>query len=356
VGGPALALGERNPRLKQSKEERKMESVQYLIFAGLLILGYMDATVSQAFRPDLDLVAREINPPEAAAETAVYFSRPVAIVYDQTHIFILDARDNDIKVFSKTGRFEVALGRKGEGPGEFSRPSDMDILGERIYVADGGNRRVQILDKNGAYQGGFKVSFPPWRILALDEERIIVAHLPSGFAGPEKVVHGFNSRGEILWEVLPSLVSGEPVHDAMQNQLFLRKGPRGDFFVIRILNDRLIRHFNRDGYLLGEKPVPAAQYPFQEISIPGRAGRKSTLKGFCWNCTTDGESLYLLIPEYSADKDLGPGRRIAAIGPAGNVEARIELPERISRLAVEGDTIYGIDLELRLRIFTVVEK
>jgi hypothetical protein len=356
VEGPALAHGERNPGLKQSKEERTMEALQALIFAGLLIVGCPNTTISQAVRPDLDLAAREISPPDAAADTAAYFSRPVAIAYDQTHIFVLDARDNDIKVFSKTGRFEVSLGRKGEGPGEFSRPSDMDILEERIYVADGGNRRVQILDKNGAYLGGYKVPFPPWRILALDEERIVLAHLPSGLAGPEKVVHGFNSRGEILWDVLPSLTSGDPVQDAMQNQIFLRKGAMGDFFVIRALNDRLIRHFSRDGYLLGEMAVPAAQYPFQKISIPGRAGRKSTLRGFCWNCATDGDSLYLLIPEYSADKDLGPGRRIAAVGPAGNVEARIELPDRISRLAVEGRAIYGIDLELRLRIFTVVKK
>ncbi len=330
-----------------------MESVPSLIFAGLLIMGCADAAVSQT--PGPNLTAREVRPPEAS-DTAVYFSRPVAIAYDQNHIYVLDARDHDIKVFSKSGRFEFSLGRKGEGPGEFSRPSDMDILGERIYVAEGGNRRVQILDKSGAYQGGFKVPFPPMRILALDEERIIVAHLPSGLAGPEKVVHGFTCNGESLWDILPSLVSGDPVHDAMQNQIFLRKGLRGDFFVIRALNDRLIRHFNRDGYLLRELAVPAAQYPFHEISVPGRAGRKSTLKGFCWNCAADGEFLYLLIPEYSTDKDLGPGRRIAAVGPAGNVEARIELPERISRIAVEGRTIYGIDLELRLRIFNVEKK
>ncbi len=334
-----------------------MKTVQFLIFAGLLFVICPDKAISQAFKPELDLAAREIRQAEASSDgTAMYFSRPVAIACDQNHIFVLDARDNDIKVFSKTGRFEVCLCRKGEGPGELSRPSDMDILGEKIYVADGGNRRVQILDKNGAHLGGFKVPFPPWRILALDEERIVVAHLPSGFSGPEKVVHGFNRRGEILWDVLPSLVSGEPIHDSMQNQLFLRKGSRGDFFVIRAMNDRHIRHFNRDGYLLGETAVPASQYPFQEIAIPGRGGRKNTLKGFCWNCAADGEYLYLLIPEYSADKDLGPGRRIAAVGPAGSVEARIELPERISRLAVEDRAIYGIDLELRLRIFSVERK
>ncbi len=334
-----------------------MEIIQFLIFAGLLFAACPDEAVSQTFKPELELSAREIRPSVAAAgETAAYFSRPVAITYDQNQIFVLDARDNDIKVFSKTGRFEVCLCRKGEGPGELSRPSDMDILGEKIYIADGGNRRVQILDKSGTYLGGFKVPFSPWRILALDEDRIVVAHLPSGFSGPEKVVHGFNDQGEILWDVLPSLVSGEPVHDSMQNQLFLRKGPRGDFFVIRTMNDRHIRHFNRDGYLLGETAVPASQYPFQEIEIPGRGGRKSTLKGFCWNCAADGEFLYLLIPEYSADKDLGPGRRIAAVGPAGSVEARIELPERVSRFAVEDKAIYGIDLELCLRIFSMEKK
>jgi DNA-binding beta-propeller fold protein YncE len=42
-------------------------------------------------------------------------------------------------------------GSEGSGPGQFQGPSGIDVLGDRIYIADKGNYRVQVWDLNGNY-------------------------------------------------------------------------------------------------------------------------------------------------------------------------------------------------------------
>jgi len=267
----------------------------------------------------------------------------------------LDMDDDDIKVFSKSGAFEYLIGRKGQGPGEFHLPSGLDILGDGLYVADSANRRVQVVDTKGRYLSGFRVPFSPHRILALGPERIVVMSLPSGRAGQEKVLHAFDSSGQLLWEAGDSFYSRDPVYDLMRNRWFMLKAAGGEFFLVRGANDRVVRRLDADGVLLGEAEV-TEKYPFQEIDIPGKEGKRRTLRSFCWNCASDRERLFLLVPERTEDGDLGPGRTIAVIDLAGEIVASIDLPERLTRIAVDGNTIFGIDLDARLRIFELEPK
>ena len=62
-----------------------------------------------------------------------------------------------ISRFAADGRFIRSYGRLGSGPGEFRTPHDM-ALDERgrLYVADRGNHRIQILDLEGHYLGEWK--------------------------------------------------------------------------------------------------------------------------------------------------------------------------------------------------------
>ena len=63
-----------------------------------------------------------------------------------------------------------------------------------------------------------------------------------------------------------------------------------------------------------------------------------------------------MIPGRTDDGDLGPGKKIAVIGTAGRLEATITLPEPLTRFAVDGDTIFGVDIESGLRIFKLERK
>lgn len=304
--------------------------------------------------PPLHYAAREVKR-ETHADGGPFLSHPVALARNESQLFILDMDDDDIKVFSKSGAFEYVIGRKGQGPGEFHLPSGLDVLGDRLYVADSANRRVQVVDTKGKYLSGFRIPFSPHRILALGPERMVVMSLPSGRDGREKMLHGYDGSGQLLWEAGDSFYSRDSVYDLMRNRWFILKAAGGEFFLMRGADDRAVRRLDEDGVLLGEAEV-TEKYPFQEIEIPGRDGQRRTLRAFCWNCASDRERLYLLVPDRTEDDDLGPGRTIAVIGPAGEIVASIDLPERLTRIAVEGNTIFGIDLEARLRIFKLEPK
>lgn len=300
------------------------------------------------------LTVREV--PAKTTVSTPYLFRPVAIVCDLNGVYVLDSGDADIKVFAPDGSFRRSLGKKGSGPGEFRLPGDIDILGGRIYVADSANRRVQVLDGRGAYLEGFGLKAMPWRVLALDEDRIVVVHLPSGLSGPEKLVTCYHRNGVAAWRAVDSAVSGDPVYDALRNQVLLGRNQGGGFWLVRCFDDRVIRRLNREGGLTGQVAPPEVELPFRDISVPTGKGRNRTLRGFCRTCAADGGRLFLLIPEYMEDGDLGPGKTIAVIAESGKVEAIIDLPERISRIAVDRDTIYAINLEPRLRILRMEKK
>jgi len=320
------------------------------VFFFLLIFASLSFSF-QKVSPQPHGAAIEIKP-EAKNIDSLYFSRPVAIVYDENRLFVLDSEDEEIKVFSKSGAFLYSFGRKGQGPGEFQMPTDMDILSDEIFIADGANLRVQVLDKKGNYRAGFKTLYWPQRILALEKERIVLGHLPSGLSGQEKVLHCYNSKGGLLWEAVESYFSGDSVYDLMRNRIFIRKQGPGDFFFIRSSDDRIVRRMNKDGALIKEIKVTEDLH-LNKIAIPTRSGQRKELLGFCWNCAVDAEKFYLLIPQFTAEKDLEPGRQIAVIDGEGNIAAFIDFPVAMTRIAVEGDRIYGLDSEARLRIFAV---
>jgi hypothetical protein len=62
-------------------------------------------------------------------------------------IIVLDTRGFGIRWYGADGRYGGAVGRGGQGPGEFRRPSDMAIDGAyRLHVLDPGNDRISIYE------------------------------------------------------------------------------------------------------------------------------------------------------------------------------------------------------------------
>jgi hypothetical protein len=279
-------------------------------------------------------------------------SLPVSLTFDAGHIYVADAEDCAVKVFSKTGRFEAAFGRKGRGPGEFSFPSGVSVLGGRIFVADKFNHRIQILDASGRAVRSFGVPFTPDRVFILAADRILVTHIPTGRSGPEKLLHVFSGRGDLLSEDLPAQSSGDAVFDAFRNMILVCPGPRGDFFVVFRCQERSILHYGRAGNLLERIPVDD-RYVFRALALPHRGPRKN-IDGFCWDCSVDRDRFYLLAPGYTEEKDLGPGDRVFVLDAAGRLEAEVRLPVRAVRMAVDGDKMYAIDCGGELRVLRIV--
>ncbi len=92
------------------------------------------------------------------------FSRlsSVTVSADGHRLYVVDiggvsSDEHRIRVFdARTGQHLSDIGKRGSGPGEFNLPRDVAIAKDgRIYVVDGGNFRVQILDKDGKFIKAF---------------------------------------------------------------------------------------------------------------------------------------------------------------------------------------------------------
>jgi DNA-binding beta-propeller fold protein YncE len=83
------------------------------------------------------------------------FNHPASIEHDPNgqRIYIADLDNNRIQVLNSDGEFVTKWGTLGKGDGQFSGPGDIasDPSGEFIYVMDIDNNRVQKFDKNGEF-------------------------------------------------------------------------------------------------------------------------------------------------------------------------------------------------------------
>jgi hypothetical protein len=81
------------------------------------------------------------------------FVEPIAgdVAKDGT-AYILDWKDNKVKVFDARGKFLRAFGKKGQGPGELNQPQGLIITPENeVLVVDGLNQRFAIFSLDGKF-------------------------------------------------------------------------------------------------------------------------------------------------------------------------------------------------------------
>jgi DNA-binding beta-propeller fold protein YncE len=105
-----------------------------------------------------------VNPPRPAVDGQ--FRQPTDVAWDPAgNIFISDGYINSrVAKYDKNGDWVKQWGDRGNGLGQFNTPHSIaaDAQG-RIYVADRGNRRIQVFDPDGNFlrQMTIDVPIPP---------------------------------------------------------------------------------------------------------------------------------------------------------------------------------------------------
>ena len=110
-----------------------------------------------------------VNPPRPAVDGQ--FRQPTDVTWDPAgNIFISDGYINArVAKFDKNGDWVKQWGGPGRGPGELNTPHSIasDVKGN-IFVADRGNRRIQVFTPDGALLREMKIDVPmpavfhPW--------------------------------------------------------------------------------------------------------------------------------------------------------------------------------------------------
>ncbi len=81
------------------------------------------------------------------------FIYPVAVVEDDSeNYYVCEYGSNDrVQKFNKEGRFLLQFGGFGTEKGEFQRPSGLVWCGGKVYVVDAFNSRIQVFSDDGAF-------------------------------------------------------------------------------------------------------------------------------------------------------------------------------------------------------------
>ena len=120
-------------------------------------------------RPEFGGGLRATEPPNAPPPpTDPYrFRRPTDVTWDTAgNIFVADGYGNSRVVkYDKTGRFLKETGTNGSGPGQFNAVISIqtDAKGN-VYVADRGNRRIQVFSNDLALKAIYDNVGGPWAL------------------------------------------------------------------------------------------------------------------------------------------------------------------------------------------------
>ena len=102
-------------------------------------------------------LTEELSCGEEAGPEAGLLNKPLRLdVDDQGNIYVMDYGDVNIKVYDAKGRYLRAIGRSGQGPGEFGGMVMFNLMTDnRICVLDFMQNRVIIMGTDGRLVSGF---------------------------------------------------------------------------------------------------------------------------------------------------------------------------------------------------------
>lgn len=166
---------------------------------------------------------------------------------DDKNIIINDFGNNRIISFDMNLKHNKIYGSKGKGPAELLNPTGAIIKNNYLYVADFGNQRFQIFNKNGAIQSSFKSQIFPWSHFCVKNNGNIIA--PE--SGKKYLYSEFNTNGELLNTYGVSFVHKNKLKENNLNTIRVDKDKNDNIYVI-FLERCIVQKYSPEGEKLWE--------------------------------------------------------------------------------------------------------
>ena len=280
-----------------------------------------------------------------------FLNIPVDItVSKEGQVYILDSRDNNIKIFQKDGSFMKCIGREGGGPGEFERPWILELIEDKIYVADTENGRIQVLTKDGKYQRSFKVPITFGYGMAFDSKGNLYLNT-QGFRSP-KVIAIYDNQGYLIREIgnlegksfdfynitlIRNQIRKGQIPDSFKNDLLLIIDNKGNIFAVHQALNKF-KKFSRNGEILSMVKIEAKEYKniYKAFVQKNEADKRPGFYPLHYIndlALDDKENLYILLNE--------PSRMIIFVySNEGEFKGKLlGAEDNISRIAISHDDI-----------------
>jgi len=131
---------------------------------------------------------------------------------DEENIYILDLKDAHIKVFNKNGEYLRTIGRRGQGPGEMQRATNITITpGNEILVNDRGARFLHFFKLNGDYIKSLSLaSIPFFHRPKVDSQHNIIARYMFMDKSAVFVLAKFDSELNLIFTIFSNELAVTP--------------------------------------------------------------------------------------------------------------------------------------------------
>jgi sugar lactone lactonase YvrE len=187
------------------------------------------------------------------------FNNPQDLALDRSgNIYILDSGNQRVQKFGPAGTYLATIGRKGQGPGEFTFPGSLSIDPQgRLSVLDDYQKRIEVFTPDGRFVESILIPRLSLKWLRrLSSGRLVAAaqaglRIPGGkkTQGPAGLLELLNEDGSVAGGFGEILDYGDDMTNSMGNSLLFAVDS-ADAIVTAFVFQNRIEKYSPDGRLL----------------------------------------------------------------------------------------------------------
>lgn len=144
---------------------------------------------------DLDL-EEDLTIGNDSDENYQFYGASCILVDSEENIYVLDSGNGRIQKFDGNGQYLMTIGRKGQGPGEFSRPYSFYIdRRDSLFVSE--QTRIQVFGNSGEYRKSIPLETRIYDFFIDTQGDIITYTLINRSEGSERAIVRIDPEGKI---------------------------------------------------------------------------------------------------------------------------------------------------------------